>query len=278
MPARRMLLTSASTRMPSSFFCRSAMAAGDLALRIGGERLQVDHQPVGQRLLHVRDRRARGGAEQAERGLGFDRQLDIGQPQRLRLLVEPRPAPDVHGRLGAEAEEALLLLGVHQQRDQQPVAGGGDARALDGHVDRAGTVLGEGLALELRPRPAGSASVKDMSTGRPTETWLGIGGTIESLSGNGQVGVVCVSVIRVSASIPIVRINDEASTFGCAAIARVGRSSSHIGGIDAVPPVPCSGIERQALAHCARALFWNSRVVVQSRLDRGNLVGDRPCR
>ncbi|MGY3220980.1 hypothetical protein ACVIM5_001587 [Bradyrhizobium sp. USDA 4512] len=70
--------------------------------------------------------------------------------------------------------------------------------------------------------------------------------------------MVCASVIRVSASIPIVRISEDTSTFGCAAIARVGRSSSHIGGIEVVPPVPCSGIERQALAHCVRALFWNT--------------------
>ena len=40
---------------------------------------------------------------------------------------------------------------------------------------------------------------------------------------------------------------------GWAAIARVGFSSSHSAGIAAVGPAPCSGIERQAFAHCARA-------------------------
>ena len=59
--------------------------------------------------------------------------------------------------------------------------------------------------------------------------------------------------MRVSASIPSVSVTAEASTRGCAAIARVGLNSSHSAGIEAVAPVPCSGIERQAFAHCARA-------------------------
>ena len=36
-------------------------------------------------------------------------------------------------------------------------------------------------------------------------------------------------------------------------MARIGRISSHNGGTFGVAPVPCSGIERQALAHCFRA-------------------------
>ena len=59
--------------------------------------------------------------------------------------------------------------------------------------------------------------------------------------------------MRVSASMPSVSVTADASTCGCAAIARVGRSSSHSGGSDEETPVPCSGTERQAFAHCIRA-------------------------
>ena len=123
---------------------------GDLLLRIGGERLEVDGRLLGQRLLQMRHRRARRGPEQSERRLRFDGELDIGQPQRLLRLVEHRPAPDMHGGFAAETEEALLLLGVDQQRDQQPVAGRRHGRALDGDVDRARAVLRKGAPGELR--------------------------------------------------------------------------------------------------------------------------------
>ena len=59
--------------------------------------------------------------------------------------------------------------------------------------------------------------------------------------------------MRVSASMPSVTVTAEASTWGCTAIARVGLSSSQSGGKVEPAPVPCSGIERQALAHCTRA-------------------------
>jgi hypothetical protein len=80
-----------------------------------------------------------------------------------------------------------------------------------------------------------------------------VGGMMVILAGNGQSGLVCTEVMRVSASMPSASVTAEASTRGCAAIARVGRSSSQSAGSDAAVPVPCSGIERQALAHCARA-------------------------
>ena len=73
------------------------------------------------------------------------------------------------------------------------------------------------------------------------------------LAGNGQSGLVSAEVMRVSASMPSVTVTAEASTRGCTAIARVGLSSSQSGGKVEPAPVPCSGIERQALAHCARA-------------------------
>jgi len=82
---------------------------------------------------------------------------------------------------------------------------------------------------------------------------------IEIFSGNGQSGLVCVEVIRVSASMPTVSVTADASTCGCAAIARVGRSSSQSAGSVEAAPAPCSWIERQALAHCTRAFCSNAR-------------------
>src|SRR6266702_6546320 len=80
-----------------------------------------------------------------------------------------------------------------------------------------------------------------------------VGGTIEILSGNGQSGLVGVVVTRVSASRPSSSVTFCASTRGCAAIARTGFISSQSGGSAVEEPVPCSGIERQALAHCTFA-------------------------
>jgi hypothetical protein len=75
-------------------------------------------------------------------------------------------------------------------------------------------------------------SVNGMSIGTPMLTPPGVGGTMEIFSGNGQSGVVCAEVMRVSASRPSVSVTAEASTRGCAAMARVGRSSSQSGGSD----------------------------------------------
>ena len=92
-----------------------------------------------------------------------------------------------------------------------------------------------------------------MSIGTPMITPPGVGGMMVIFSGNGQSGLVSVEVMRVSASMPIVSVTADASTLGWAAIARVGRSSSQSVGGDPGAPPPCSGIKRQALAHCARA-------------------------
>ena len=94
------------------------------------------------------------------------------------------------------------------------------------------------------------------------------------VAGNGQVGLVSAGVMRVSASMPSVSVTAEASTRGCAAIARVGRSSSHSAGIVEPAPVPCSGIERQALAHCTRAFCSKRRIVAHPRLHQRDLLGD----
>ena len=94
--------------------------------------------------------------------------------------------------------------------------------------------------------------------GTPIATRPGVGGTMVMVAGNGQFGLVSTGVMRVSASMPSVSVSACASTRGWAAIARVGRNSSHSAGSDEPAPVPCSGIERQALAHCARALCSNA--------------------
>src|SRR4051812_3251064 len=80
-----------------------------------------------------------------------------------------------------------------------------------------------------------------------------VGGTIEILSGNGQSGLDGVEITRVSSSRPSSSVTFCASTRGCAAMARVGFISSQSGGSAAEDPEPCSGIERQALAHCSFA-------------------------
>jgi len=96
-------------------------------------------------------------------------------------------------------------------------------------------------------------SVNGTSIGTPMLTPPAVGGMMTMVAGNGHSGLVCAGVMRVSASMPSVTVTPAASTRGCAAMARVGRSSSQSGGEDEAAPVPCSGIERQALAHCARA-------------------------
>ena len=108
-------------------------------------------------------------------------------------------------------------------------------------------------------RPANCAStillisVKGTSIGTPITTPPGDGGMMSILAGNGQLGLVSAEVMRVSASMPSVTVTAEASTLGCIAIARFGLSSSQSGGKVEPAPVPCSGMERQALAHCVRA-------------------------
>ncbi len=150
MSASRRLVISAATRTPSLVLLKVRDRGRDLFLRIGGERLEIDGGLVRQRLLQMRHRRARRGAEQPEGGFRFDRKFDVGQPQGLLRLIEHRPAPDMHGGFAAESEQAFFLLGVDQQRDQQPVARCRDGGALDGDIDRAGTVFRKGAAGELR--------------------------------------------------------------------------------------------------------------------------------
>ena len=60
---------------------------------------------------------------------------------------------------------------------------------LDGHVDRAGAVLGKRLPFNCASTSC-SSSVKDMSIGTPMPTPPGVGGTMRVLSGNGQSGLV----------------------------------------------------------------------------------------
>ena len=122
----------------------------DAGSRIGGKGFQIDHGVLLQRRLQVRHRRARGRAKEAEGGFGFDGECDVAHAQDLLLAVERRLAPDMHGRLGAEAKPAFLFVRFHQQRDQQPVARRRDFCALNGDPDRAAAIFRERTALELR--------------------------------------------------------------------------------------------------------------------------------
>jgi hypothetical protein len=86
--------------------------------------------------------------------------------------------------------------------------------------------------------------------------------------------LVSAGVMRVSASMPSVSVRFEASMRGCAAIARIGRNSSHSVGIVEPAVVPCSGIERQALAHCDPRVLLEGRIVAHARLHQRDLLGD----
>ena len=98
-----------------------------LLQRIRGEWLEVDARVLGERILQIGNRGARRGAEQAEGGFRLDVELDLGEAQHLLRGIEHRLAPDVHRRVGAEAEPALLLVRLDAQADQQPVARRRDA-------------------------------------------------------------------------------------------------------------------------------------------------------
>ena len=184
MPASRRLVISAATRTPFSFFWKSAIAAAIFfcALLANGFRSRWHFPPA---LSADAARRAGSGAEQSECGFGFDRELDIGQPQGLPGLVERGPPPDMHIGLAAQSEEALLLLCVHQQRNQQPVAGCRDAARLT--VTSTEPEPSSGKVF-----PANCAwmilliSVKGMSIGTPMRHRPGVGGTMTIVAGNGQ--------------------------------------------------------------------------------------------
>ncbi len=143
-------MISAETRRPSSFFWKSAITAAIFfwALAANGLRSTVAFSASVFCRCGMAARAAAPSSPKAASDL--DGEFDIGQPQRLLGLIEHRPSPDMHIGLAAEAEEALLFLGVHQQRNQQAVARRRDAGALDGDVDRAGTIFRKGLSGELR--------------------------------------------------------------------------------------------------------------------------------
>ena len=98
----------------------------DAAARVGGEGLQVDRCLLRHRVEEIWRHRLRRRAEGAFR---FDVERHVGEPQHLRLAIEHRPAPDMDGRLGGEAEPAPLLARLHPHRDQQAIAGRRHARA-----------------------------------------------------------------------------------------------------------------------------------------------------
>ncbi len=134
-------------------------------LRAGGRRFQVDAGSFIKRPLQVRHRRSRRGAEQAERRLRFHRDFDVAQTQRLLRLINLGHGPNMEDGFGAKPEGALLLLGTHEERDQQPFSGRCHACAFHGDVDGTGAIL-----RNVRPVSCASrilfSSVNGRSIGR----------------------------------------------------------------------------------------------------------------
>ena len=110
------------------------------------------------------------------------------------------------------------------------------------------------------------SSVNGTSIGTPMlDLALVDRGTRSSRAGNGQSGLVSFGTMRVSACTPSVRITQSAMIFGCAAKARVGRTSSHRFGAPA-RGLP-SEIERHICVHCLRAAISSVRSL-RSLLER----------
>ena len=111
----------------------------------------------------------------------------------------------------------------------------------------SGNVLPCSCACSSRVTSVNGISMGTATLTRPSS----ICGTSSNCAGNGQSGLVSVGTIRVSACTPIVSVSADSLMRGCAAKARVGRSSSHrLGTPAAAAP---SGIERHILVHSRRA-------------------------
>ena len=74
---------------------------------------------------------------------------------------------------------------------------------------------------------------------------------------------------------PSVSVTAEASTRGCAAIARVGFSSSHSGGIDAVGAGALQRDRAAGFGPLRPRVLLERRIVAHPRLHGGDLIGDR---
>ena len=85
---------------------------------------------------------ARRGAQQAERGLGLDRQFDVGQPQGLLRLIEHRCAPDMHIGFAANA--------AHQLRTPLTIAIVAEIVRAHGGSIEVGDAPGGGAKFSLR--------------------------------------------------------------------------------------------------------------------------------
>jgi len=159
----------------------------------------------------------------------------------------------MNGRFAPKPKKLCFSFAFTSSEISRRIAGRRDAGMTDGDVDRTGAVFGKRLADQLRFDDLGQRNKGHVDRHADRER-PGVGGTMVMDRRERAIGLVGVSVMRVSASMPSVSVTADASTRGCAAIARIGRSSSQSGGIVPVAPVPCSGIERQALAHCSFAL------------------------
>ena len=97
MPTSRSAVTAASTRTPSPAARKSAIAASMLLRALAANGLRSTTALLGQRLLEIRHRGARGGAEQPERRLRLDVERDVGEPQHLARR-DRAPAGPRHAR------------------------------------------------------------------------------------------------------------------------------------------------------------------------------------
>ena len=185
---------------------------GDLLLRIGRERLEVDRRLLRQRLLQTRHHRARRGAEQPERGFRFDGHLDVGEPQRLLRLIE-------HAACPRYARWPRRRSRTSSSSPWRSPAAKSAAGRLTPRPMACFTVTSTGpepSSGNVRPANCASTilliSVKGTSIGTPMLTPPGVGGMMVILAGNGQSGLVSAEVMRVSASMPSVTVTAEAST------------------------------------------------------------------
>ena len=141
------------------------------------------------------------------------------------LVVERRLAPDVHRRLGAEAEPALGLacaLTRSEISSRSPAAAMLAASTVTspGELPSSGKVLPLSCA-SMQAVELGERHVDRHRDRRPCP--VRCGGTRSSCAGNGQSGLVSVGTMRVSACTPSVRITQSGRMRGCAANA-LGRA------------------------------------------------------
>ena len=105
-PTRRRSLTAASMRTRNSGR-RSRQRPRRPLFGLGGERLEVDDCPLGQRVAQLRPCRLGRGAEQPERRFRLNVEFDVGEPDELLIAVEDGPTRNVNVRLRPRLNQLL---------------------------------------------------------------------------------------------------------------------------------------------------------------------------